>query len=202
MIPPPSARPPSSAHPTFDGSQRGASRTSVPGEARVSYGGVGRNIAEIVARLGGAASLVSAVGDDDRGAAILEACRSAGVAAGAVEVVRGARTATYSALMDGGGELVGAVADIGRGNSGINVAVFDRITPASVQAGLLAEGPGADLVLCDANLGREALQRALDYCAGANLQAWLEPVSVAKAVRGRLSRPWDSGGHNFSAHAS
>jgi sugar/nucleoside kinase (ribokinase family) len=53
--------------------------TSNPGTVTVSPGGVGRNIAENLARLGIDAALITALGHDANGALLREACTSAGV---------------------------------------------------------------------------------------------------------------------------
>jgi len=57
----------------YDGTQIGASRTSLPGEAKVALGGVGRNIADVISRLGGKTQLVSVVGNDDSGRQLIQA---------------------------------------------------------------------------------------------------------------------------------
>ena len=62
----------------FDSQQHGASRTSMPGEARISHGGVGRNLAEVSLRLGCAVHLLSAVGGDEPGRQLLSHCRQLG----------------------------------------------------------------------------------------------------------------------------
>lgn len=122
--------------------------TSSPGETRQSFGGVGRNVAEGLARvLAGRGSaqakdkddnsnrsvtppeiaLISAVGADDAGRALVVACEEAGVSARATvqvgagasreghngeEDLASARTASYVAMLDDDGELVAAVADM------------------------------------------------------------------------------------------
>jgi len=164
----------------FDPAQRGASHTSLPGEARVSLGGVGRNIAEAIARLGGEPHLLSVVGDDEPGRQLGEACRSIGVGVDALLRSRRGRTATYTALLDGSGELVGAVADMG---------VFDEVGAAAVRAAV--DGlRGVGLIVCDANLQAPALEQALASGEEAAVPVWFEPVSTAKALRGRCARPW------------
>ena len=80
--------------------------TSNPGRVTVTPGGVGRNIAENLARLGTPVHLVAAVGSD---AARRPGCSGATAAAGVdVEHVRRgpAATGTYIALLDDDGELV------------------------------------------------------------------------------------------------
>ena len=126
----------------FDSQQHGASRTSMPGEARISHGGVGRNLAEVALRLGCAVHLLSAVGGDEPGRQLLSHCRQLGILVEDVAVLDTFRTATYTALLDGTGELVGAVADM---------AILDNIQPEILRhrCGSL---DGIKLVLCEANL--------------------------------------------------
>lgn len=168
-----------------DASQRGASRTSMPGCAKVSLGGVSRNMAESIARLGGRPRLLSAIGKDEAGEQILAAAALLGIRTEHVARAAGSRTATFTALLDGAGDLVGAVADM---------EVFDQVQPASVDravaSGMLA---GVALAVCDANFQSATLERIQAAAAAAGLPAWFEPVSVAKAVRGRRTsgqRPW------------
>lgn len=135
--------------------------TSTPGETRQSFGGVGRNVAEGVARVLGvtgrqiadeddrdssgsisstdraSVTLVSAVGADDAGKALVASCEEGGVdATETVEVGghpgqargggddggggQGAGTASYVAMLGDDGDLVAAVADM---------RIFERMTP-------------------------------------------------------------------------
>ena len=89
--------------------------TPVPGSsnpARMSTGsgGVARNVAENLARLGVPVALVSRVGDDDSGRELLAGLDRAGVDRSAMREVAGAATAQYVALLDPAGELVIAAA--------------------------------------------------------------------------------------------
>lgn len=163
-----------------DASQHGASRTSMPGQAIVSQGGVGRNVAEVVAKLGGAPRLLSAVGEDEAGQQLISASQRMGIEVDCMARIRGGRTATFTALLDGSGDLVGAVADMD---------VLDKIEPAVIDSASAAFAD-ADLVVCDGNLSAEALQRVLMHCAKASVPVWFEPVSLAKAPRGRCPQPW------------
>src|SRR6478609_3187794 len=83
--------------------------TSNPGSATMSAGGVGRNVAENLARLGTRTHLVAAVGADALGDQVLSVTSGAGVHV--EHVRRSARaTGTYTAVLDAAGELVVAVA--------------------------------------------------------------------------------------------
>jgi pseudouridine kinase len=83
--------------------------TSNPGRATVSAGGVGRNIAHNLGRLGTAAKLISVVGDDAEGTRLVRDTAKAGVDVGGVLRGRGA-SGLYSAVLDRNGELVIGVA--------------------------------------------------------------------------------------------
>jgi pseudouridine kinase len=153
--------------------------TSNPGTAIVGPGGVGRNVAENLARLGTRVHLVSAVGADAFGDQLLAATSSAGVA---VERVRRGPhpTGTYTALLDAGGELIAGVADM---------AAVDALSAADLHAArdLIAE---ADLLVLDGNLAPATVGAGLDLAAAAGVRAVLDPVSVPKAARlARQLRP-------------
>ena len=126
----------------FDSKQHGASRTSMPGEARISHGGVGRNLAEVSLRLGCSVHLLSAVGNDEPGRQLLNHSKQLGILTEDLAVIENMRTATYTALLDGTGELVGAVADM---------AILDNIQPKVLQR-RCSSLEGIKLVLCEANL--------------------------------------------------
>ena len=150
--------------------------TSNPGQVTVTAGGVGRNIAENLARLGTTSHLVAAVGADAHGDLVLSVCGDAGVDVTHVRRVRPA-TGTYVALLDDGGELVSAVSDM---------AATAEVAPADVAAAadLIA---AADLVVLDGNLRADTLQAAWEAAVAAGVRVVIDPVSVPKAVTiGRL----------------
>lgn len=125
--------------------------------------------------------MLSVIGEDEAGRGIAASCTELGIGTRALMPVEG-RTATYQALLDGSGELVGAIADM---------AIFDQITAERVHAVKDEAFAHASLVVCDANVSSDALQAALECSeAAGRLPAWFEPVSVAKSVRGRGLLPW------------
>jgi pseudouridine kinase len=144
--------------------------TSNPGTASVTAGGVGRNIAENLARLGTRTHLVAAVGNDELGDRVLDSTSRAGVHC--EHVRRSARaTGTYTAVLDADGELVVAVAAM---------AATDELSPEDVGAARDLVTTAALLVL-DGNLAAPTLAFALDLAATAGTRVVLEPVSVPKA---------------------
>ncbi len=74
--------------------------TSNPGVVRTSHGGVARNIAENLARLGADVALAAAIGDDDGGRSILSALAGVGVDTRAMIVMAGEATAEYAAVLE------------------------------------------------------------------------------------------------------
>src|SRR6478752_3227141 len=145
--------------------------TSNPGSAAMSAGGVGRNIAENLARLGTRTHLVAAIGADGLGDQVLAATSGAGVHV--EQVRRSARaTGTYTAVLDADGELVVAVADM---------AATDELSPEQVNAARDLVGSAA-LVVLDGNLSTATLAFALDLASQAGARVLLEPVSVPKAA--------------------
>ncbi|MDH4137735.1 MAG: PfkB family carbohydrate kinase, partial [Anaerolineae bacterium] len=78
--------------------------TSNPGDIRISVGGVGRNIAENLARLGVRTTLLSAVGDDEWGQRILESTAAGGVDVSQVLINVEHSSAAYLAILDETGE--------------------------------------------------------------------------------------------------
>ena len=74
--------------------------SSVPGDITLSFGGVGRNVAENLARLGQPTVLISAVGRDPFGAQILERTASAGVNVDNVIIHPDHHSAAYLAVLD------------------------------------------------------------------------------------------------------
>jgi pseudouridine kinase len=143
--------------------------TSNPGRGSMVPGGVGRNIAENLARLGTPTFLVAAAGRDTAGENLLTRTAAAGVR---LEYVHRTDLATgiYVALLDSDGELVSAVADMG---------ATDELGPEQINRArdVIA---AAGLVVLDGNLSPAALAHALDLAGG--VRTILEPVSVPKAT--------------------
>lgn len=144
--------------------------TSNPGTTAIAPGGVGRNIAENLARLGTRTHLVAAVGKDALGDRLLADTAAAGVLTEAVR--RTAEpTGTYTAVLDEAGELVVAIADM---------AATDALAPDDVDASLIAS---ADVVVLDGNLAPVTAAHVLGLAAAAGVRVLVDPVSVPKAAR-------------------
>ena len=157
---------------------------SNPGAAHMSPGGVGRNVAENLVRLGLRTELVAVIGDDPLSAALVESCGRLGI--GLRGALRLSQTAAsqYICLLDEAGSLVGAVAAMDS---------IERLTPDRLaeRSGLL---DGASLIVADANLPEPTLAWLAERYGGGGeglalgskppLLA-LDPVSVAKAGKAK-----------------
>jgi pseudouridine kinase len=143
--------------------------TSNPGAILTSPGGVGRNIAHNLARLGADVALLSVVGDDELGSLVLEASRRAGVNVDAVVRLKGS-TGSYVAMLDQAGELVTAMSDM---------ALMESLDSAII-AGNRSLLDNARLVIADCNLPLPTLQALADIARDKLL---VEPVSVPKAAK-------------------
>jgi len=147
------------------------SGTSNPGRIATSAGGVGRNIAENLARLGTPTLLVAAVGRDLFGDDLLGVTAEAGVDVSRVRRVV-AETGTYVAVLDDAGELHVAVSDM---------AATATLRPEDMDAERAVIG-AADLVVLDGNLQPDTLDRAWSLASAAGVRVVLDPVSVPKAA--------------------
>jgi pseudouridine kinase len=146
--------------------------TSNPGSSQLSPGGVGRNIAEVIARLGTGCHLVSVVGDDPLGIELVSHTAEAGVDVTHMRH-RPVATGTYAAILAPSGELVVSVSDM---------AATDLISPLVVQAaGSLIRQ--ARLLVLDGNLLPATVEQALAIAREAGVRVVLDPVSVPKAQR-------------------
>ena len=153
-------------------------RTSNPAHVHLSAGGVGRNIAHDLASLGVPVVLLGAVGDDQFSAQVLEETAAAGADTSRVRRVEGVFAGMYVALLDGDGELDVAAADM-RAIESIDARYVDECRTVLERS---------SLIVADANLPVDALQRILDVAAVAGVRVILEPVSDRKAERVRALR--------------
>ena len=130
--------------------QMGTSNPSVQVEA---FGGVARNVAENLARLGLPTQLISAVGDDAAGSALLAQAASVGLSVRDTWVAPGAATGSYTAVLDESGQMVLGLAAMpltdqltpqflecsSAGRARARLTVLDLNLPASSVAFLLKE---------------------------------------------------------------
>jgi pseudouridine kinase len=156
---------------------------SVPGRVEIIPGGVSRNIAHSLALLLRSSPrlppplplLISAVGDDAAGAALLAGWADFGLSTAGIERVPGARTPSVSVIFDAAtGDVAASVAD---------VALLEReLTPDRLARHRRAL-QAAQIVLVDGDLSERALAAACRLAGGDGALLLFEPVSAFKAPR-------------------
>lgn len=151
-------------------SGRIAMQDSNPGRVRLSAGGVGRNIACNLARLGVETHLIAAFGDDSFADIARSDCARAGVDCSLAFDFKGAASSAYLFIADASGDMQLAVNDM---------AICDRLTPEALSTRLDALNE-MDAVVLDANLPAETLAFLAERLAPPLLA---DAVSTAKAPR-------------------
>lgn len=149
---------------------------SNPAEQRETPGGVARNVAENLARLGAPVRLLSAVGDDAAGRALLDELQALGVDVTASLRLAGQATGSYTAVLDPKGAMVLALAEM---------AVTEALTPEFLQQAA-PQRAGAGLTVIDLNLPPDSV--ALLVAESRAQQRPLLVVAVSAPKIGRLPR--------------
>ena len=146
--------------------------TSNPGKFFRSDGGVGRNVTEVLGRLGTQPLFYTAIGNDDRGRKMITRLKEeCGVTTTtkSVYVADDLNTAQYFALLDHASELVGGVADMD---------VLSKIPIPSLEDLI-----DVDFLVIDANAPVEKISEAARNAIVAGVSVCFEPTSVPKARR-------------------
>lgn len=147
--------------------------TSNPATQAESFGGVARNVAENLARLGAAVGLVTALGNDAAGAALLAHADGAGIDTRGVLHLADAATGTYTAVLDADGEMTVALADM---------ALYDRITPDLI-ATRRPQRASAAMIVADLNLPQDTVAQLLADAAADGVPLVLVAASEPKMAR-------------------
>ena len=158
-------------------------RDSNPGTVSIAYGGVGRNIAENLARLGKSVGMVSVVGNDELGKGAKEHLAGLGADTSMIKTIEGASSCIYLSILDENMDMKLAVNDM---------EIIKEITPEYIRENL-SEISKAKAIALDANLQQEALEEITEMLVGPrksgtsdNLgrpKLFLDPVSASKAPR-------------------
>ena len=147
--------------------------TSNPARIRSSFGGVGRNVAENLARLGQPVTLLTAVGQDQAGEQLINQIAETGV--NVEHVLRSGEhpTGTYLAVVNPSGEMEFGLDDM-------RAAAALSAEYVRAHAGLFEQ---ASVVFLDANLPRETLRAVMALARRTGLPVCADPASQALAAR-------------------
>jgi pseudouridine kinase len=149
--------------------------TSAPGTVRLSVGGVARNIAENLARLGVHATLLSVVGDDPIGRFLLDATARSGVDVEYVLVRREQRSGAYLAVMDRNGAPAHAIDDM---------AVLRYLAPGRIYR-LRRLFRDASMIVLDANVSPRVIETIFSLAGRYGKPVCVDPTSTTLAERMR-----------------
>lgn len=147
--------------------------TSNPVDGFSSFGGVARNVAENLARLGAQVRFASVVGDDSGGHGLLRHLAEAGADVSHVGIVAERPTAEYAAILNPDNELWIGIADM---------QVLDLLTPDRLErafAGLSS----ADWVFFDCNLPADTIAWLIERRGSQGFRLAVDTVSTPKATR-------------------
>lgn len=146
---------------------------SNPGRINLAFGGVGRNIAENAARLGGDVAMVSVIGDDQMGKAAKMELEDLGVDTSCIRTLQGRNSAMYLSILDDMKDMELALCDMD---------IIEAITPAFLEdyRDFIA---GSGIIALDGNLSEELLCCCVEMFRG--IPVFFDPVSSAKAVKAR-----------------
>jgi pseudouridine kinase len=146
---------------------------SNPARIRHSYGGVARNVAENLARLGQPVRLITVVGEDESGAEVLEHTARAGVDISAAIRSKDYPTGFYMGVLNGSGQLQFAVDDM---------RLLEELTPHYLQE-QEALFKASSMVFVDANLPVKTLRAAVNLARRAKIPICADTASFTLAER-------------------
>lgn len=143
--------------------------TSNPAFAEITAGGVGRNIADNIARLGIPITLLSGSGGDGD-FEFLKQQASPNLDMSHVDVIEAYNTGSYTAVLDIDGRMIIALADMD---------IYDRLDCGWLETHR-KELSAADKIIVDLNLPMETVRAALALAAKHQIETWVVSVSGPK----------------------
>ncbi|MGQ9586130.1 MAG: carbohydrate kinase family protein [Anaerolineae bacterium] len=147
--------------------------TSAPGEIRNSVGGVARNVAENLARLGVQVVLLSAVGEDGPGRRLIAQAEECGINVRHVIRSRDHHTGAYLTVSDETGKPFVSVDDM---------KIMELITPAYIYANR-RWFRDASMVVLDANVPPKAMESVFKLAERYGVPVSADPTSAVLAER-------------------
>lgn len=146
---------------------------SNPGKIIMSYGGVGRNITENLARMGSSCILCICSGDDFAGRGAVRELESLGVNIDNIRLLGEESTAVYMSILNIFGDMEVAMC---------NMDVLEKISTEFID-NIAERAKDSKIIGIDTNMNEETLQYTVEKFKGVPL--FLDPVSTAKAERAK-----------------
>ncbi|XP_054242993.1 uncharacterized protein LOC128971456 [Indicator indicator] len=148
------------------------------GRVRRTFGGVGRNLADCLSRLGQAPLFLSAVGKDEHSESVLHYCHHMDMSA--ILHLEGKSTATYCAVITSAGEL-----SVGLGDMDIHQQITEQYVAQFKEN--LCQAP---LVCIDGNVPLSTIQYVCQLAREHQLAVCYEPTDENKASKPFISDSW------------
>ncbi|KAK7891883.1 hypothetical protein WMY93_023846 [Mugilogobius chulae] len=149
-----------------------------PGSVCQSFGGVGRNIADSLSRLGHTPLFISATGNDSHSEAVSNYCKHMNTSG--VVKLNERSTATYCAVITASGELSMGLGDMD---------IHRQITPQYVSQ-FEKQLSSSSLVCLDGNLPVATINYVCSLAKKHHFKVWYEPTDSDKASKPFLSEAW------------
>ena len=143
-------------------------KDSNPGKLQLCMGGVIRNIAENLCRLGSHIKLITAIGDDLYGEKLVKHCQETGFDTSLSLISNLYPSSTYLSIIDANGDMVVAIN---------NMEILSQLTVAFFET-IKKEIKQADILLLDTNLDVPTIEYILKMASGT---VFLDTVSAKKA---------------------
>ncbi len=141
------------------------------GSMKTSSGGVGRNIAENLVRLGFDVNLISVFGDDPLSSYIIDSCRNLNIRIDDSLFLKNSSAATFLAIMDEHNDLAVGISAMG---------VYNKISDDFILS-KLETLQAADLVVLETNMPKKILQTIVNHAP--DKKYVVDTVSGKKALR-------------------
>lgn len=135
-----------------------------------SYGGVGRNIAENIARLGFPVHFVSVFGDDYNGMNCMKYCMKCGIDMSDCQIIENERSSSYLAVLDETGDMIVGINDMG---------ILKHLNQDHI-ANVFKKIKKDDILVIDTNLEKDLIEWMMKH---APCDVYVDPISCGKAVK-------------------
>ena len=146
--------------------------STVNAKVRTCFGGVGRNLADALARLDCNPIFISAVGDDHLGQCILS--QNSKLDKSHVLIRKDTSTATYCLTLDASGDLKHGIGDMD---------IHQTLTSSDILKLKDVIVEGASMVVLDANFADQTVDCILQLCHSCQIPVFFEPTDPRKACK-------------------
>ncbi|XP_070828609.1 uncharacterized protein [Chaetodon trifascialis] len=151
-----------------------------PGSVCQSFGGVGRNVADSLSRLGRRPLFISATGADSLSDAVFNYCKHMNTSG--VARLEEQSTATYCVVIAESGEM-----SLGLGDMDIHQQITEKYVSQFEK-----QLSSATLVCLDGNIPVSTIDYVCSIASKYNINVWYEPTDSDKACKPFLSDAWKS----------